>query len=649
MTLKERYALCILLISSPALFAGALDEWRWRHPLPQGNTLGTVAFGNGKFVAGGPLGTLLTSSDGLKWNEQNAGTEQQFTDIIFVAGQFVAVGTEGMIRTSPDGATWTARASGVTTNLIGIGHGLSAGAPMFVAVGAGGTILTSGDGQTWTPRISGTSVYLSGVVYGNGLFVVTGFSAQAPGFGYGVLLTSPDGVSWTSRPIGPLPPLYDVAFGAGRFVVTGGGRTSFASTDGTNWTQGGASEDLSRLIHANGKFTAVSPFGASHSLDGLNWNYADSGYRRYIYDIAYGNGDYVAVGYQGWFMTSGDALNWTTSYTAFIETLNDAAYGNGLFLVVGAHGTVFSGTESFGAFTRRNPDTLHGLYGVVFGNDRFVAVGDEGTIRETTNGINWSGLNIATEPRLQDVCFAEGRFVAVGANGEIVIYDNHTAQSIPSGTTQELYGIAHGNGVYVAVGTLGTILVSSNAVNWADYRQTDLTTLLSVAFGNGTFVTADGFLRVAASTNGIDWTTRTLPFSLSPEKIIFGAGRFIIVTSDNEILSSEDGVEWAHHFTRSQQGFYGMAWGDHTFLGIGEDGVIMQSADVRPHLRGRKLPTGFEVTVSGGLAGQYRLQGQRGLHGLWVDILGFAHNGVSSTVFQSPAVFPRGFYRVIGP
>jgi hypothetical protein len=648
MTLNKRYALWLLLVVTPALFAGALDDWRWRHPLPQGNTLVTVAFGNGKFVAAGGLGTVLTTSNGLFWTEQNSGTQEALTAITFAAGRFVAVGTAGTILTSPDGITWTTRSSVVTTNLSGIGHGLSAGAPgMFVVVGAGGTILTSPDGEIWTPRKSDVSVYLSGVAYGNGLFVVTGFSAPS---GYGVLLTSADGIAWTSQPISPAPPLYDAEFGDGLFAVTGFGHYSFASTDGTNWTQGGGSQDLTSLLYANGKFTAISPDGVSHSVDGLSWNYVYSGYRQYFYDVAYGNGHYVAVGYQGWFISSTDGFAWSSGYQGLIETLNDAAHGNGLFVVVGAHGTVLTAPEETGAFVRRDPITINGLYGIAFGKDRFVAVGDEGTICESTNGINWGGFNLETEPRLEDVCFADGRFVAVGNNGAVVIYDTHIAQAVSAGTTEGLYGITYGNDVFVAVGTSGTILVSTNAFDWTDRRQTNLGTLHSVAFGNGTFVTADGTLDIATSTNGLTWTTRPPPYpSLSPEKIIFGAGRFVIVTSDNEILSSPDGIAWARHFTRSAEGFYGMAWGDHTFLGVGEDGVIMQSGDVRPRLRGRKLSTGFEVTIEGGLAGGYRLQGRRRLQGQWLEVLDFTHNGLSTTVFQTPAVFPTGFYRIVGP
>jgi hypothetical protein len=145
------------------------------------------------------------------------------------------------------------------------------------------------------------------------------------------------------------------------------------------------------------------------------------------------------------------------------------------------------------------------------------------------------------------------------------------------------------------------------------------------------------------------WTVRPLPFSLGPENIAFGAGVFVIVASDNEILSSPDGITWRHHFTPSNEGFYGGAFGDHTFLGVGEDGVIMESADLRPRVTGRfRLDGRFEVTVERGLAGTYRLQNRTSLAEAWMDSTGFDHNGDISTVIDA-ASSARSFYRITAP
>ena len=84
-------------------------------------------------------------------------------------GLFVTVGDNGIILTSSDGVTWDNRISVTTNNLYGVTYGNST----FVTVGDNGTILTSSDGTTWTNKrtSSGTTKNLYGVTYGNGLFV----------------------------------------------------------------------------------------------------------------------------------------------------------------------------------------------------------------------------------------------------------------------------------------------------------------------------------------------------------------------------------------------------------------------------------------------------------------------------------------------
>ena len=76
---------------------------------------------------------------------------------------FVAVGPDGTILTSSDnGISWCSRTAGISQSLFGITYGNST----FVAVGANGTILTSSDGISWTSRTSGTSKYLYEITYG---------------------------------------------------------------------------------------------------------------------------------------------------------------------------------------------------------------------------------------------------------------------------------------------------------------------------------------------------------------------------------------------------------------------------------------------------------------------------------------------------
>ena len=181
---------------------------------PTSNALEHVAFGAGRFVAVGTVGTLLTSTDATTWAPVNLGSKAEILNVIYANGQFVATGWIGEVFTSPNGTTWTQQYAGTFNNLPGLAYGDD----RYVAVGGAGTVTTSSNATNWTlgaPLMSGTTfAELNGLTYGNGLFIAVGDG--------GTIQTSPDGVNWTARTSGVATDLNAVTFGAGNFP--GGGR-----------------------------------------------------------------------------------------------------------------------------------------------------------------------------------------------------------------------------------------------------------------------------------------------------------------------------------------------------------------------------------------------------------------------------------------
>src|SRR6185295_117071 len=68
---------------SLAVQAASLENWHWRNPLPQGAGLRSVANGDGKFVAVGDAGAILTSIDGAAWTARHSGTSTQINAVTF--------------------------------------------------------------------------------------------------------------------------------------------------------------------------------------------------------------------------------------------------------------------------------------------------------------------------------------------------------------------------------------------------------------------------------------------------------------------------------------------------------------------------------------------------------------------------------------
>ena len=100
-------------------------------------------------------------------------------------GRFVAVGNVGVILSSRNGIHWQKGISGTAVTLAAAAFGNG----VFVAGGEDGLLLTSNDGVRWTPRNSGTRLYLALVDFHH-----ESFHAESNG----IRLTSDDGIRWSS-------------------------------------------------------------------------------------------------------------------------------------------------------------------------------------------------------------------------------------------------------------------------------------------------------------------------------------------------------------------------------------------------------------------------------------------------------------------
>jgi len=314
------------------------DGAQWLSPGPSltHESLRSVTRCNDLLVAVGANGAVLVSSDGSHWTNMPA-PPLPFGDwvsgITYGQGQFVAISFSGAILRSTDAAHWTRQESGIAL------YGIAYAEGVFVAVGSGyttngyyGAVLTSSDAVTWTERIERPYQSFNSVTYGNGRFVVVGSSPFA-GFGGGpdvdpnapIVFFSSDGVNWNPGFPGPFEGyvnLNAVAYGNGAFVAVGGGfcyrfcrqRYVWTSVDGEHWT-----------VRIRGEFAPV------------------------LRGIAYAHGAFVAVGDEGTILSSAYGIFWTTNNFRFNYSLSGVAAIGRTFVVVGERGTILQ-SDSFSFF-----------------------------------------------------------------------------------------------------------------------------------------------------------------------------------------------------------------------------------------------------------------------------------------------------------
>jgi hypothetical protein len=212
------------------------------------------------------------------------------------------------------------------------------------------------------------------------------------------------------------------------------------------------------------------------------------------------------------------------------------------------------------------------LYGVTFGQDLFVGVGDWGTIQISRDGNNWGvPSKYATFKNLRGVTYGAGLFVAVGEDGVIITSpDGSQWTGQASQVSELLWGITYGNGLYVAVGSMGSIVTSPNGVDWTKQNSKVSEFLYGVAYGNGKFVTVGNSGRILTSSNGVDWAPQQVT-SHELRGIAFGNNNFMAVGLGGTILSSATGFSWSQTSLGVQNFFYGITYADGMFTAVGEE------------------------------------------------------------------------------
>ena len=229
-----------------------------------------------------------------------------------------------------------------------------------------------------------------------------------------------------------------------------------------------------------------------------------------------------------------------------------------------------AGAEALDYWTTNHISTNYfGLRCVAYGNGRYVAAGgfsDWGVILSSEDGQNWLTRSVGGGPGgnsglafVESVIYAGGRFVAVGFWGGTAASTNGidwTIGNVPApGLTDGLYGVAYGNGTYVAVGGGASyadqnVFTSSDGISWTAQHSTSPAgaSLGDVAYGAGRFV-AIGINRgsvndsghLYTSTDGTTWTQQSIS---GGAQVSFCNGRFLIPLAAGTNLISTTGTGW---------------------------------------------------------------------------------------------------------
>ena len=143
----------------------------------------------------------------------------------------------------------------------------------------------------------------------------------------------------------------------------------------------------------------------------------------------------------------------------------------------------------------------------------------------------------------------------------------------------DLLSVASGEGVIVAVGSSGTILVSSDGAEWEVRAATTEYGLIDVTYGGGRFVAVGGKTGFEgspglgvylSSEDGWHWEERHRTSYFTPEAVNWNGARFVAVGIAGRVLISEDGTTWSDHdLPALEWDLTDLVWDGSRYLAVG--------------------------------------------------------------------------------
>jgi hypothetical protein len=222
--------------------------------------------------------------------------------------------------------------------------------------------------------------------------------------------------------------------------------------------------------------------------------------------------------------------------------------------------------------------------------DIFVAVGGQGRIVRSTNGVDWIRQESGTVETLLDVECDGSLFIAVGAGGTVLSsIDGAVWSPIDIGVTKDLYGVGW-FGQWVVVGVGPTIATSDDGSIWTIRYSEDFNQYLYDVASDGSLLVATGgdwdtsatSIVMYSADNGLSWTTDTFESPLGYgwlNDVTYGNGWFVAVHDDGSAYSS-DGTGWVGSLGAADYySLVGVTWDGTQYVAVGSAGVVTTSPD----------------------------------------------------------------------
>lgn len=445
-----------------------------------------VACSSQAFVAVGEHGQILRSANGNAWTSIPSETTEHLNRIRFLGSgtnaRFIAVGNHGVMLSSQTGlAPWTQHATGTTNNLYDVALNDSG----LLLVGDQEIRFQAVGESNWSDQISGLPsnappawVYISAardqdrwLVAGRSGLLMEGTVSK--GLDY----------TWNTFEHSSHAWIWDMTVQKGICVAVGDLASIQTSLDGILWAGEAVPDSYSNAVFlgVGGTSNLLVAVGSDGSVLSSH-----AGQTTVTVTNEVGGQSIVTN-------ISVEALGvvWTPVPAFTTNTLQGVAASEGLLLVCGNNGNMFASTNGADWQVRPTP-TDDFLSGVAIGPTACVAVGANGTVlRAAQDGTGWYGVPLEIDDWIYRVRWIDGLFVAVGENGGIFTSPDGLAWTPRvSGTSRWLTDVTRVEDHWFVTGYQGTLLNSQDLVSWNSLPVPTVKSLFTACQRNGGLMVA---------------------------------------------------------------------------------------------------------------------------------------------------------------
>lgn len=243
-----------------------------------------------------------------------------------------------------------------------------------------------------------------------------------------------------------------------------------------------------------------------------------------------------------------NSINVGTASSFTNSGYKSAIFGDNKFVVIGNGVTAYSVDNGV---TWTETTLTKNYTGITFGNNYFVAVGSSNALAYALKGnMTWNENTTFTSNTYYKVVYGKAKFVAIGPQCFAYSYAGYPANQWTEGSLTGFYeDIACDGNKFVAVGLSG-YAYSIDGITWTEGSLTR-NEYQSICYGNGKFV-AVGDKYFAYSADGITWTETNfgelddydmIDTVMDAKSIDYTNGLFV-VTGRNCYAYSVDGINW---------------------------------------------------------------------------------------------------------